>query len=114
MKKTADWKQSAIIVRRYIMKLTKKKEKEFTAKIRQIKELEQQKKQVEETISELKDEIKAFMDKNKTSELNVDIFTVHWTEMTAEKFDSKAFKSADEELYKQFVKPVTTKRFSIT
>lgn len=96
------------------MKLPKKKEKEFTAKIRKIKELEQQKKQTEETISALKDEIKSFMDKNKTSELSVDIFTVHYTETEAERFDSKAFKTADEELYNQFVKTVTTKRFSIT
>ena len=96
------------------MKLPKKKEKEFTAKIRQIKELEQQKKQTEETISALKDEIKAYMDKNKTSELAVDIFTVHYTEAETERFDSKAFKTADEEPYNQFVKTVTTKRFSIT
>ena len=96
------------------MKLTKKKEKEFTAKIRQIKELKQQKKQTEETISALEDEIKAFMDKNKTSELAVDIFTVHYTKTETERFDSKAFRNADEELYNQFVKTVTTKRFSIT
>lgn len=96
------------------MKLTKKKEKEFTAKIRQIKELEQQKKQTEETISALKDEIKVFMDKNKTSELSVDIFTVHWTESTSERFDSKAFKKDNEELYAEYLRPSTTKRFSIT
>ena len=96
------------------MELTKKKEKEFTAKIRQIKELEQQKKQTEETISALKDEIKVFMDKNKTSELSVDIFTVHWSESTSERFDSKAFKKDNEELYAEYLKPSTTKRFSIT
>lgn len=96
------------------MKLPKKKEKEFTAKIRQIKELEQQKKQTEETISALKDEIKAYMDKNKTSELAVDVFTVHWSESTSERFDSKAFKKDNEELYEKYLKSSTTKRFSIT
>ena len=96
------------------MKLTKKKEKEFTEKIRTIKELEQQKKQTEETISDLKDEIKAFMEKNKTSELAVDVFTVHWTESTAERFDSKAFKKDNEELYSEYLRPSTTRRFSIT
>lgn len=96
------------------MKIPKKKEKEFTAKIRQIKELEQQKKQTEETISVLKDEIRAYMDKNKISEMTADIFTVHYTETESERFDSKAFRNADEELYNQFVKTVTTKRFSIT
>lgn len=96
------------------MKLTKKKEKEFTAKIRQIKELEQQKKQTEETISDLKDEIKAYMEKNKTTELAVDVFTVHWTETTSERFDSKAFKKDNEELYAEYLRETTTKRFSIT
>lgn len=47
------------------MRLSKKKEKEFAVKIRQIKELEQQKKQIEESINDIKDEIKAFMDKTR-------------------------------------------------
>lgn len=96
------------------MKLTKKKEKEFAAKIRQIKELEQQKKQTEEAISELKDEIKDFMDRNKTTELAVDVFTVHWTESVSERFDSKAFRKDNEELYAEYLRETTTKRFSIT
>lgn len=96
------------------MKLTKKKEKEFTAKIRQIKELEQQKKQTEEAISDLKDEIKDFMDRNKTTELAVDVFTVHWTESVSERFDSKAFRKDNEELYAEYLRETTTKRFSIT
>ncbi len=96
------------------MKLTKKKEKEFTEKIRKIKELEQQKKQAEEAIDDLKDEIKTYMEKNKTSELSVDVFTVHWTESTSERFDSKAFKKDNEELYSEYLRPSTTKRFSIT
>ena len=96
------------------MKLTKKKEKEFAAKIGQIKQLEQQKKQLDETIDELKNEIKAYMEKNKTSELMVDIFTVHWTETTSERFDSRAFKNDNEELYSEYLRTTKTKRFSIT
>ncbi len=96
------------------MKLTKKKEKEFTEKIRKIKEFEQQKKQAEEAIDDLKDEIKAYMEKNKTTELAVDVFTVRWTESTSERFDSKAFKKDNEELYSEYLRPSTTKRFSIT
>ncbi|MCM1506377.1 MAG: hypothetical protein NC177_04480 [Ruminococcus flavefaciens] len=96
------------------MKLTKKQEKEFVAKISEIKEIELQRKQLGETLDELKNEIKAFMDKNKTTELEAGTFTVHWTEAVSERFDSKAFKKDNEELYNQFVKTVTTKRFSIT
>ncbi len=96
------------------MKLTKKKEKDFAEKIRKIKELEQQKKQAEAEIDELKGDIKAFMDKNKTSELTVDIFTVHYTETETERFDSKALREADEELYKKYLKSSKSKRFTIT
>ncbi|MDE5583074.1 MAG: hypothetical protein K2J08_05170 [Ruminococcus sp.] len=96
------------------MQLTKKKEKEFTEKIRTIKELEQQKKQTEESIDRLKNEIKNFMEKNKTSELEVDIFMVHWSETTSERFDSKAFRKDNEELYAEYLRTATTKRFSIT
>lgn len=96
------------------MELTKKKEKDFAEKIRKIKELEQQKKQAETEIDELKDDIKSFMDKNKTSELAVDIFTVHYTETRTERFDSKALREADEELYKKYLKSGKSKRFSIT
>lgn len=96
------------------MKLSKKKEHDFAEKIRSIKELEQQKKQLEETISELKEDIKAYMEKNKTSELVVDIFTVHYTDSVSERFDSKALKAMDEELYNKYLKTSTSKRFSIT
>lgn len=96
------------------MKLTKKKEKDFAEKIRKIKELEQQKKQTETEIDELKGGIKEYMDKNRTSELTVDIFTVHYTETETERFDSKALKEDNEELYKKYLKSGKSKRFSIT
>lgn len=96
------------------MKLSNKKEKEFAVKIKTIKELEQQKKQIEESIGDIKDEIKSFMEKNKTSELVVDVFTVHWSESISERFDSKAFKKDNEKLYSEYLKETTTKRFSIT
>ncbi|MDE5771348.1 MAG: hypothetical protein K2I06_06930, partial [Ruminococcus sp.] len=66
------------------------------------------------TIDGLKDEIKAYMEKNQTTELTVDIFTVHWTETTSERFDSRAFKNDNEELYSEYLRTTTTKRFSIT
>lgn len=96
------------------MKLSNKKEKEFAVKIKTIKKLEQQKKQIEESIGDIKDEIKSFMEKNKTSELVVDVFTVHWSESISERFDSKAFKKDNEKLYSEYLKETTTKRFSIT
>ncbi len=54
------------------------------------------------------------MDRNKTSELIVDVYTVHYTDAVSERFDSKALKKADEELYNKYLKSTKTKRFSIT
>lgn len=96
------------------MKLTKKQEKQLLEKVRGIKALEAQEKEIKSEIDELKGDIKAFMDKNKTSELNVDIFTVHYTETETERFDSKALREANEELYKKYLKSSKSKRFSIT
>lgn len=95
------------------MKLSKKKEKDFAEKIRKIKELEQQKKQAETEIDELKGEIKDFMEAKGAEELNVDIFTVRYADVTAQKFDSTAFKKTHSELYQQYLKKNVSKRFTI-
>ena len=97
-----------------LMKLTKKKEKEFLEKITGIKDLEAQKKEISESIDELKSDIKAYMDKNKTSELVVDVYTVHYTDAVSERFDSKSLKKTNEELYNKYLKVSKLKRFSIT
>ncbi|MDE5883988.1 MAG: hypothetical protein K2H29_02770 [Oscillospiraceae bacterium] len=95
------------------MKLSKKKEREFAEKIRTIKKLEQQKKQAEDAANLLKAEIKVYMEKNQTSELIVDIFTVHYTSYMRETFDTKALKAADEELYRKYLKQTEQNRFTI-
>lgn len=95
------------------MKLTKKKEKEFLQKIKAIKELDTRKKTLESEIDKLKNDIKAYMDKNELSELNIGIFTVHYTIVEKSNFDVKVFREAHEELYADFCKPTISKRFEI-
>lgn len=96
------------------MKLSKKKKNELLEKITKIKELEAKNKKADDEISALKGEIKDFMEANGAEELNVDIFTVRYADVTTQKFDSTSFKKIHEELYQQYLKKSVSKRFTIT
>jgi predicted phage-related endonuclease len=61
----------------------------------------------------LKDSIKAEMTAREVDELTADVFKVRWTTVESSRFDSTAFKKAMPELFKQFSKQTTSRRFSI-
>ena len=86
---------------------------EITAKIRQIKELQQLIEEAEAEMEAIKDAIKAEMTAREVDELTADVFKVRWTTVESSRFDSAAFKKAMPELFKQFSKQTTGRRFSI-
>ena len=86
---------------------------EITTKIRQIKELQQLIEEAETEMETLKDAIKAEMTAREVDELPADVFKVRWTTVESSRFDSTAFKKAMPELFKQFSKQTTSRRFSI-
>lgn len=86
---------------------------EITIKIRQIKELQQLIEEAEAEMETLKDAIKAEMTARDVDELTADVFKVRWTTVESSRFDSTAFKKAMPELFKQFSKQTTSRRFSI-
>lgn len=86
---------------------------EITTKIRQIKELQQLIEEAETEMETLKDAIKAEMTAREVDELTADVFKVRWTTVESSRFDSTAFKKAMPELFKQFSKQTTSRRFSI-
>ena len=61
----------------------------------------------------LKDAIKKDLTRRNKEEIEVDGFIIRWTSYTSEKFDSVAFKKANESLYKKFKKIVSSRRFSV-
>lgn len=86
---------------------------EMTAKIEQLKELEAIIREAEKEVETLKDEIKAEMTKQNTEEMNAGRYTVRWTSVATDRFDSKAFKAEMAELYDRYVKTTESRRFSI-
>ena len=70
--------------------------------VREIKEKQQVKKQLEEDIEEIKKEIIGVLDENKPEEYQVDVFTVRYKFVTSSGFDSKSFKEQYPELAAKF------------
>ena len=86
---------------------------EMVDKIKELKELEQYKKEIDSEIESIKDEIKKEMDSLGTDEYKTDLFTVRYKLVKSNRFDNKAFKSVHKDLYEAFSKESISKRFSI-
>lgn len=80
---------------------------------RKIKELEAERTELEKRLEALKDEIKEELTVRGVDETEAGEYTVRYKDITSERFDSKAFKASYSNLYGQFLKTTTTKRFSI-
>ena len=62
----------------------------------------------------IRDSIKAEMLDRDTEELQAGKYIVRWTPVLSNRFDSTSFKKQYGELYKAFVKQVSSRRFSIS
>lgn len=86
---------------------------EIAEKVRSIKELQTLIEEAQAEADSLKDELKAEMDEQGTEEMIVDMFKVRYTTVTSSRFDSASFKKTHADLYGQYTKQTTTRRFSI-
>lgn len=89
------------------------KKQELIKKVRELKELQVMAEKLNAKISNIQDELKAELARKNVTELQVDTFKIRYTPVTSNRFDSTAFKKIYNELYNQFSKVITTKRFSI-
>lgn len=87
--------------------------KEITAKVQELKELKVLAEELKNQITALEDEVKAEMTAQNTDTLLAGAFKVTWKTYTSSRFDSSAFKKTHEELYKQYTKEYTAKRFLV-
>ena len=88
--------------------------KELNAKIAQLQEWETLAKEAAAEAEAIKDEIKAVMNEQATEEMTVDTHIVRWTTTLSNRFDTTTFKKEHNEMYKQYTKQTTSRRFSIT
>lgn len=82
-------------------------------RINKLKAIEAQQEALEAQANAIRAEIKAAMEQQGVDELHTKNFIVRWKEVITSRFDSKAFKTAQPELFNAYSKPATTRRFTI-
>ena len=86
---------------------------EITSKIDALKDLETLIEEAKAEAEALRDEIKAEMLSRNTEEMEVGQYIVRWTSVLTQRFDSTAFKKVMPDVYKEYTKQVSSRRFSI-
>lgn len=87
---------------------------EILEKVRMIKDYKQAIKQFQDELEAAENQLRDMMNEKGVSEYCVDVFTIHYSDVETERFDSKAFAKTHKDLYKQYLKTTFSKRFSIT
>ena len=86
---------------------------EITSKIESLKDLELLIEEAKAEAEALRDEIKAEMLSRDTEEMEAGQYIVRWTSVLTQRFDTTAFKKVMPEVYKEYTKQVSSRRFSI-
>lgn len=86
---------------------------EITSKIEALKDLESLIEEAKSEAEALRDEIKTEMLNRNTEELEAGQYIVRWTSVLTQRFDTTAFKKVMPEVYKEYTKQVSSRRFSI-
>ena len=86
---------------------------EITAKVKELKELKAMAEELAAEITAIEDSIKADMNEKGIDEMQVDVFKIRYKTVTSSRFDSAAFKATHSELYNQYQKQTTTRRFTV-
>lgn len=82
-------------------------------KVKKLKALQEQATEIEKAMEELETAIKDEMTAREAEEIKSGDYTVRYKTVESNRFDSKAFKTAYESLYKQYLKATSIKRFTI-
>ena len=86
---------------------------EITSKIEALKDLESLIEEAKAEAEALRDEIKTEMLSRDTEELEAGQYIVRWTSVLTQRFDTTAFKKVMPDVYKEYTKQVSSRRFSI-
>ena len=86
---------------------------EITSKIETLKDLESLIEEAKAETEALRDEIKSEMLNRNTEEMEAGQYIVRWTSVLTQRFDTTAFKKVMPEVYKEYTKQISSRRFSI-
>lgn len=88
-------------------------ERQIENRVKKLKAIEKQRKDLEAQEKALKEEIKRDMESNGLEELKTKNFIIRWKEIISNTLDSKALKATFPDICEQFTKQSASKRFTI-
>lgn len=88
-------------------------EKQIENRIKKLQALEAQQKELEAQAEALKAEIKNDLEEKGVDELHTANFIIRWKEIISSRLDGKALKAAYPDIYGNFCKASTSRRFTI-
>lgn len=86
---------------------------EITKKIEELKALEELIEEAKAEAEALTDSIKQEMLERNVEEMEAGQYIVRWTAVLSQRFDTTSFKKVMPEVYKAYLKQVSSRRFSI-
>ena len=87
---------------------------EIQAQIESLRALEELIEEAKTEAETLRDAIKQEMLNRDTEELSAGQYIVRWTSVLSQRFDTTSFKKVMPEVYKAYMKQISSKRFSIS
>lgn len=87
-------------------------ERQIENRVKKLKAIEKQRKDLEAQEKALKEEIKRDMESKGLEELKTKNFIIRWKEIISNTLDSKALKAAFPDICEQFTKQSASKRFT--
>lgn len=88
-------------------------ERQIENRIKKLQAIEEQQKVLSAEAEALKAEIKADLEEKGVDEIKTESFIVRWKEIISSRLDGKALKEALPEIYNQYCKESSSRRFTI-
>lgn len=82
-------------------------------RIRKLQELEAQQKEIEAAADAIRAELKAGLEEKGLDEVRTKHFILRWKEIVSSRLDGKSLKAAFPDIYSQFCKASSSRRFTI-
>ena len=88
-------------------------ERQIENRVKKLREIESQRKALEEKEKALKEEIKKDMESKGLEEIRTKNFIIRWKEIISNRLDGKALKAALPEIYNQYCRTSASRRFTV-
>lgn len=88
-------------------------ERMIDSRVKKLQAIEAKQKELEKQAEDIRAELKADLEQKGLEELQTKNFVIRWKEIISNKLDGKALKAALPEIYAQYSKQASNRRFTV-